>query len=175
MDQTRKLARVEFADTPAQPVGPEGAGWSIIDQVVEYAATALAAEQAGGAQKCLEIAVDHAKNRVQFGRTIGSFQAVKHMCAEMLVQVELAKTAARYAAACAGALDPDRHVAASMAKSYCSTAYYDTAALAIQVLGGIGFTWEHAAHLYLKRAKSSELMFGDPSFHRRRLLSQLGI
>lgn len=174
-DQTRKLARLDFQATPARPVGPDGHGWNIVERVLQLAATGLAAEQVGGAQRCLEISVEYAKNRLQFGRLIGSFQAVKHKCADMLVQIELAKTAAQYAADCAAALDPDLPIAASMAKSYCSTAFFNVAAETIQVLGGIGFTWEHPAHLYLKRAKSSELMFGDPRQHRRQLLHHIGI
>jgi alkylation response protein AidB-like acyl-CoA dehydrogenase len=156
-------------------VGPDGQGWNIVERVLELAATGLAAEQVGGAQKCMEISVEYAKNRLQFGRLIGSFQAVKHKCADMLVQIELARTAAQYAANCAAALDTDLPIATSMAKSYCSTAFLNVAAETIQVLGGVGFTWEHPAHLYLKRAKSSELMFGDPRQHRRQLLHHIGV
>jgi len=174
-DQTRKLARLDFQATPARPVGPDGQGWNIVERVLQLAAAGLAVEQVGGAQKCMEISVEYAKNRLQFGRLIGSFQAVKHKCADMLVQIELARTAAQYAANCAAALDPDLPIATSMAKSYCSTAFLNVAAETIQVLGGIGFTWEHPAHLYLKRAKSSELMFGDPRQHRRQLLHHIGI
>ncbi len=174
-DQTRKLARLDLQATPARPVGPDGQGWNIVERVLELAATGLAAEQVGGAQKCMEISVEYAKNRLQFGRLIGSFQAVKHKCADMLVQIELARTAAQYAANCAAALDTDLPIATSMAKSYCSTAFLNVAAETIQVLGGVGFTWEHPAHLYLKRAKSSELMFGDPRQHRRQLLHHIGV
>jgi alkylation response protein AidB-like acyl-CoA dehydrogenase len=174
-DQTRKLARLDFEATPARRVGQDGHGWTIVERVLQLAATGLAAEQVGGAQKCLEISVEYAKNRLQFGRLIGSFQAVKHKCADMLVQIELAKTAAQYAANCAATLDTDLPIATSMAKSYCSTAFFSVAAETIQVLGGVGFTWEHPAHLYLKRAKSSELMFGDPREHRRQLLHHIGI
>jgi alkylation response protein AidB-like acyl-CoA dehydrogenase len=175
VDQTRKLARLDFKATPARLVGRDGQGWKTVERVLQLAVTGLAAEQVGGAQKCLEISVDYAKSRFQFGRLIGSFQAVKHKCADMLVQIELAKTAAQYAANCAATLDPDLPIAANMAKSYCSTAYFNVAAETIQVLGGIGFTWEHPAHLYFKRAKSSELMFGDLRQHRRQLLGHLGI
>jgi alkylation response protein AidB-like acyl-CoA dehydrogenase len=175
MDQTRKLARIELAQTPARLVGAEGDGWTAIEHALRLGAIALAAEQVGGAQRCLEISVEYAKNRIQFGRPIGSFQAVKHKCADMLLHVELAKSAASYAAWCAAADDADLPVAAAMAKSYCSEAFFDVAAETIQVHGGIGFTWEHPAHLYFKRAKSSELYLGDPRHHRRLLTKHLGI
>ena len=121
------------------------------------------------------MSVTYAKERVQFGRPIGSFQAVKHKCADMLVRVELAKSAAHYAAVCAAELDDDLPIAAAMAKSCCSEAYFEVAAETIQVHGGIGFTWEHPAHLYFKRAKSSELYLGDPRHHRKLLCRHLGI
>jgi alkylation response protein AidB-like acyl-CoA dehydrogenase len=175
MDQTRKLARIELAQTPARLVGAEGEGWPAVEHALRLGAIALAAEQVGGAQRCLEISVDYAKNRIQFGRPIGSFQAVKHKCADMLLHVELAKSAASYAAWCAATDDADLPVAAAMAKSYCSEAFFDVAAETIQVHGGIGFTWEHPAHLYFKRAKSSELYLGDPRHHRRLLTKHLGI
>jgi alkylation response protein AidB-like acyl-CoA dehydrogenase len=175
MDQTRKLARIELAWTPARLVGGDGDGWTAVEHALRLGAIALAAEQVGGAQRCLEISVDYAKNRIQFGRPIGSFQAVKHKCADMLLHVELAKSAASYAAWCAAIDDPDLPVAAAMAKSYCSEAFFDVAAETIQVHGGIGFTWEHPAHLYFKRAKSSELYLGDPRHHRRLLTKHLGI
>ncbi|HUZ30114.1 MAG TPA: acyl-CoA dehydrogenase family protein [Solirubrobacteraceae bacterium] len=173
MDLTRKLARLEFRAVPAILVGAEGEAWPGLERTLQLAAVALAAEQVGGAQRCMEMSVEYAQNRIQFWRAIGSFQAVKHRCADMLVQVEMAKSAAYYAAACAASDDVDLPVAAAMAKSYCSEAYYKIAAETIQVHGGIGFTWEHPAHLYLKRAKSSELFLGDPREHRRRLASAL--
>ncbi|MBV8692469.1 MAG: acyl-CoA/acyl-ACP dehydrogenase [Actinobacteria bacterium] len=174
MDQTRKLARLEFADTPAQLIGTEGGGWPAVDHALQMAAVALANEQVGGAQRCMEISVDYAQNRIQFGRPIGSFQAVKHRCADMLVQVEMAKSAAYYANWCAATESDDLAVAAPMAKSYCSEAYFRIASDTIQVHGGIGFTWEHPAHLYFKRAKSAELLFGDPRHQRKLLARQLG-
>ena len=136
---------------------------------------ALAAEQVGGAQHCLDMAVEYAKVRVQFGRPIGSFQAIKHKCADMLVQTESAKSAAYYAAWAASEDNEELPVTAPLAKSFCSEAYFFVAAENIQVHGGIGFTWEHDAHLYFKRAKSSELMFGDPAYHRALLADRLGI
>ena len=175
MDQTRKLARLDFAGTPARLIGREGAGWPVVERVLDLAAVALAAEQVGGAQRCLDMSVAYAKERIQFGRPIGSFQAVKHRCADMLVAVEQSKSAAYYAGWCAAELDGDLPVAAAMAKSYCSEAYFRAAADTIQIHGGIGFTWEHPAHLYFKRAKSSELLFGDPAHHRELLAQRLGI
>jgi len=175
MDQTRKLARLEFSDTPARLVGAGGAAAPMLERTLQLAAVGLAHEQLGGAQRCLEMATQYAKDRIQFGRPIGSFQAVKHKCADMLVAVELARSAAYYAAWCAATLDGDLPVAAAMAKSYCSEAYFSVAAENIQVHGGIGFTWEHPAHLYFKRAKSSELLFGDPLHHRRVLAAHIGI
>jgi len=171
MDQTRKLARLEFTATPAQLVGTEGAGWPAVEHALTTAAVALANEQVGGAQRCMEMSVDYAQNRIQFGRPIGSFQAVKHRCADMLVQVEMAKSAAYYANWCAATDADDLAIAAPMAKSYCSEAYFRIASDTIQVHGGIGFTWEHPAHLYFKRAKSAELLFGDPR-HQRKLLAK---
>jgi alkylation response protein AidB-like acyl-CoA dehydrogenase len=175
MDLTRKLARLTFSDTPAQLVGSEGRGWPVVERMLQLAAVALAAEQVGGAQRCLELSVDYAKNRIQFGRPIGSFQGVKHRCADMLVQVEMARSAASYASMCAADDAEDLSVAAPMAKSYCSDAYFRVAADTIQVHGGIGFTWEHPAHLYFKRAKSSQLLFGTPRQYRKELGRALGI
>jgi alkylation response protein AidB-like acyl-CoA dehydrogenase len=175
MDQTRKQAKVELADAPAALIGTEGAGWDTLERVLDLAAVALAAEQVGGAQKVLETAVQYAKDRVQFGRPIGSFQAIKHKCADMLLEVESAKSAAYYAAWCAAELNDELPSVASLAKAYCSEAYFHAAAENIQIHGGIGFTWEHPAHLYFKRAKSSELLFGDPTYHRELLAQRIGI
>jgi alkylation response protein AidB-like acyl-CoA dehydrogenase len=175
MDQTRKQARLEFAETPARLVGTEGEGWAVLSKVLDLAAVALAAEQVGGAQKVLEMSVEYAKNRVQFGRPIGSFQAIKHKCADMLLEVESAKSAAYYAGWAAAEDNDELPVVASLAKAYCSDAYFHATAENIQIHGGIGFTWEHPAHLYFKRAKSSELLFGDPTYHRELLAQRIGI
>ena len=175
MDQTRKQSKVELVGTPATLVGSDGAGWTTLTRVLDLAAVALAAEQVGGAQKVLETAVQYAKDRVQFGRPIGSFQAIKHKCADMLLEVESAKSAAYYAAWCAAELNDELPSVASLAKAYCSEAYFHAAAENIQIHGGIGFTWEHPAHLYFKRAKSSELLFGDPTYHRELLAQRIGI
>ncbi len=175
MDQTRKQARLAFDTTPARLVGADGAGWAAVSKMLDLAAVALAAEQVGGAQKVLEMAVEYAKVRVQFGRPIGSFQAIKHKCADMLLEVESAKSAAYYAGWAAAEDNDELPVVASLAKSYCSEAYFHATAENIQIHGGIGFTWEHPAHLYFKRAKSSELLFGDPTYHRELLAQRIGI
>jgi len=175
MDQTRKQARIEFASTPARLVGEEGGAAPVLSRTLDLAAVALAAEQVGGAQRCLDMAVEYAKTRIQFGRPIGSFQAIKHKCADMLLEVESAKSAAYYAGWAATEDSEELPVVASLAKSYCSEAFFHAAAENIQIHGGIGFTWEHDAHLYFKRAKSSELMLGDPSYHRELLAQRIGI
>ena len=175
MDQTRKQAKLEFSGTPATLIGSEGEGWSVLETVLDLAAVALAAEQVGGAQMCLDMSVEYAKVRVQFGRPIGSFQAIKHKCADMLLEVESAKSAAYYAGWCAAEMNDELPQVASLAKSYCSEAYFNASAENIQIHGGIGFTWEHPAHLYFKRAKSSELLFGDPTYHRELLAQRIGI
>ena len=175
MDQTRKQAKLEFANTPAKLVGAEGEGWTILSKTLDLAAVALAAEQVGGAQKVLEMSVEYAKVRVQFGRPIGSFQAIKHKCADMLLEVESAKSAAYYAGWAAAEDSDELPVVASLAKAYCSDAYFHATAENIQIHGGIGFTWEHPAHLYFKRAKSSELYLGDPTYHRELLAQRIGL
>ncbi len=175
MDTTRKQSRLRFSSTAARLVGEEGGAGSVLTGTLDRAAAAQAAEQVGGAQRCLDMAVEYAKTRIQFGRPIGSFQAIKHKCANMLMEVESARSAAYYAGWTLAEDSDEVPVAASLAKSYCSEAYFHTAAENIQVHGGIGFTWEHDAHLYFKRAKSSELYLGDPSYHRELLADRLGI
>ena len=175
MDQTRKQARLEFSGTPATLIGTDGGAEAGLTKTLDLAAVALAAEQVGGAQRVLDSSVEYAKTRIQFGRPIGSFQAIKHKCADMLLEVESAKSAAYYAAWAAAEDSEELPVVASLAKSYCSEAYFHSAAENIQIHGGIGFTWEHPAHLYFKRAKSSELFLGDPSYHRELLAQRIGI
>ncbi|MDP4930123.1 MAG: acyl-CoA/acyl-ACP dehydrogenase [Ilumatobacteraceae bacterium] len=175
MDQTRKQAKLEFKGVEAELIGTEGKGWEVLSKVFDLAAVALAAEQVGGAQKVLDMAVEYAKVRVQFGRPIGSFQAIKHKCADMLLEVESAKSAAYYGMWCASEMNDELASVASLSKAYCSEAYFHAAAENIQIHGGIGFTWEHPAHLYFKRAKSSELLFGDPAYHREQLAQRIGI
>jgi alkylation response protein AidB-like acyl-CoA dehydrogenase len=174
LDPTRRLARLELDGVEGVRVGLRDAS-DLLERAADLVAVALAAEQVGGAQRCLDMAVDYAKVRVQFGRPIGSFQAIKHTCADVLLQVESARSAATYAAAVAADGGPEASVAASLAQSYCSEAFTHAAKASIQVHGGIGFTWEHDAHLYLKRAKSSELLFGTPVQHRARLAALVGI
>ena len=175
MDQTRKQSKLEFNDVSAKLLGTEGAGWDVLSTVLDLAAVGLSAEEVGGAQKVLEMAVEYAKVRVQFGRPIGSFQAIKHKCADMLLEVESAKSAAYYGMWCASEMNDELPSVASLAKAYCSEAYFHATAENIQIHGGIGFTWEHPAHLYFKRAKSSELLFGDPTYHRELLAQRIGI
>jgi alkylation response protein AidB-like acyl-CoA dehydrogenase len=175
MDQTRKQARLEFSGTPAWLIGTDGGAEPGLSKTLDLAAVALAAEQVGGAQRVLDASVEYAKTRIQFGRPIGSFQAIKHKCADMLLEVESAKSAAYYAAWAAAEDSDELPVVASLSKSYCSEAYFHAAAENIQIHGGIGFTWEHPAHLYFKRAKSSELLFGDPAYHRELLAQRIGI
>ena len=175
MDQTRKQAKLDFENVPARLIGTEGEGWNVLSTVLDLVAVGLAAEQVGGAQKVLDMAVEYAKVRVQFGRPIGSFQAIKHKCADMLLEVESAKSAAYYGMWCASEMNDELPSVASLAKAYCSEAYFHASAENIQIHGGIGFTWEHPAHLYFKRAKSSELLFGDPTYHRELLAQRIGI
>jgi alkylation response protein AidB-like acyl-CoA dehydrogenase len=175
MDSTRKLAAVSFESTEASAVGTPGA---INDQLVaalDRATTALACDQLGGAAKVLEMSIEYANTRVQFGRKIGSFQAIKHRCADMLVEVESARSAAYYASWAVDNDPADLPIAASLAGSVCGEAYTRVALDNIQNHGGIGFTWEHPAHLYLKRAKSSELYLASPSKHRSRLATLIDI
>ncbi|MEO9200620.1 MAG: acyl-CoA dehydrogenase family protein [Antricoccus sp.] len=153
----------------------DGDGGRILDRVRNLAAIALACEQVGGAQACLDMSVDYAKIRYQFGRPIGSFQAIKHMCADMLLEIESARSAAYSAGWAAADQDDDLPAVASLAKAYCSDAYFNAARNTIQIHGGIRFTWEHDAHLYFKRAKSSELFLGDPSYHREQYLQRSGL
>ncbi|WP_405866986.1 acyl-CoA dehydrogenase family protein [Streptomyces sp. NBC_00005] len=175
LDATRAMARLTFDAVPATLVGADGAGGRIMAKVLDLASVALAAEQAGGARRCLETSTEYARTRHQFGRPIGSFQAVKHKCADMLVQVELAEASAREAARLAAEGSTDFAVAAAVAHACCSRAYVFAATENIQVHGGIGFTWEHPAHLYFRRAKSSQLLFGGPAVYHERLLDRLGI
>lgn len=175
LDLTRPQARIEFAAAPARALTAEPDSSALLERVEAVTAILLAAEQVGGAQKCLDMAVHYAKIRVQFGRPIGSFQAIKHKCADMLLDVESARSAAYYAAS---VLDDDSEspsIAAALAKAHCSASYTRVAGENIQIHGGIGFTWEHPAHLYFKRAKTSEILFGDPAWQRERLARLVGI
>jgi alkylation response protein AidB-like acyl-CoA dehydrogenase len=175
LDQTRRLGRCEFSDVPARLIGSPGAGRAVLEHTLDVAAIALAAEQLGGAQRALDMAVGYAKVRQQFGRAIGSFQAIKHRCADLLLEVESLRSAVGYAAAAVAEGSGEVPVLASLVKAYASEVYSRVAAENIQIHGGIGFTWEHDAHLYLKRAKASELFLGDGSYHRERLATRIGL
>ena len=175
LDQTRKLARLAFDHTPARLVGEPGAARAVLDHTLDVAAVALAAEQLGGAQRALDMAVAYAKVRQQFGRPIGSFQAIKHRCADLLLEVESLRSAVGYAAAAVAASSAELPVLAPLLKAYASEVYSHVAGENIQIHGGIGFTWEHDAHLYLKRAKASELFLGDAGYHRERLATRIGL
>ncbi len=171
-DLTRRLMEVEFADVnvPGSAVlGGEGKGWKTLSRLIDAAAVLLAADSLGGAEKALEMAVDYSKVREQFGRPIGSFQAVKHMAAEMVSEIEPARSLVWYAAYAQDALPRDASRAASMAKARLSDVYSRTTNRAVQIHGGIGFTWEHDMHFWFKRAKSNEVAFGDATYHRERL------
>ena len=168
MDQTRKLCEVDLdvhVDADAV-LGEVGAGWPVLERVIDRAKVALCAEMCGGAQRVLDMSVEYAKVREQFGKPIGSFQAIQHKCADMMVQVESAKSATYYAAWAVANDVEEAHLAACMAKAYCSDAYREVSGEGIQIHGGIGFTWEHDMHLYFKRAKGSEVTFGDATWNR---------
>jgi alkylation response protein AidB-like acyl-CoA dehydrogenase len=174
LDPTRKLAELTLDATPARRIS-SGDATEGLERALTRTLTALAAEQLGGAQRVLEMATEYAKTRLQFGRPIGSYQAIKHKCADMLVEVEFARSAAYNAAFSDEADAAGTALAAAMAKSWCSEAYLHAASENIQIHGGMGFTWEHNAHLYFKRAKASEVLFGSPAAHRERVAAALGI
>jgi alkylation response protein AidB-like acyl-CoA dehydrogenase len=175
LDQTRQLARLEFAGVTGRLIGSPGDGAAVLDRALDVAAIALAAEQLGGAQRALDMAVEYAKIRRQFDRPIGSFQAIKHRCADLLLEVESLRSAVGYAAAAVAEDSPEIPVLAPLVKAYASETYFHVAAENIQIHGGIGFTWEHDAHLYFKRAKASELFLGDGAYHRERLAVRIGL
>jgi len=166
LDMTRKQAELTLDGVPGRLIGAEGSAGDVVRRTQRLAVVALAAEQVGGAQRCLDMSVEYAKIRMQFGRPIGSFQAIKHMCADLLLEVESARSAAYYAAWAAEEGSDELPLVSSLAKAFCSEAYFRAAADNIQIHGGIGFTWEHDAHLYYRRAKSTELMLGTPEEHR---------
>jgi alkylation response protein AidB-like acyl-CoA dehydrogenase len=169
MDQTRKLSEVKFAGvkaTAADVIGEAGGGWKTLCELTDRGKVMIGAEMMGGAQKVLDMAVDYARMRVQFGRPIGSFQAVQHKCANMMIDVEEAKSAVYYAAWAVSNEVAEASLASALAKAAASDAYRRVTAEGIQVHGGIGFTWDHDLHLYFKRAKSSEFTFGDATYNR---------
>jgi alkylation response protein AidB-like acyl-CoA dehydrogenase len=184
MDQTRKLAQLRFdnVSVPAAALlGAEGDAHAALEKTLALATIALAAEQAGGAQQILDMAVAYTRERQQFGRAIASFQAIKHKAADMMLKAEASKSAAYYAACVAqealtgGAQGAELTEAASLAKAYCSDTYFFNAGTALQLHGGVGFTWEYDVHLYFKRARASESFLGDGAAHRERIAVELGL
>src|SRR5581483_594939 len=172
-DPTRPVAEIEFSATPAQRIGGPDVEDAVL-RALDRTALALAAEQLGGARRCLDMAVAYAKDRVQFGRAIGSFQAIKHLCADLLVDVESAHSAVYFAAETAREAGPGtRSAVASLAKALCSEVFVSAASSNVQIHGGMGFTWEHPAHHYLRRAHSSAALLGDVAAHRERLMTCL--
>ena len=170
MDPTRKLARLTFSGVEAELLGTEGAAAAPLAETLDVAAICLSHEMVGGAEKLREDAIAFANQRYQFGRPIASFQSLKHKAADMLLEVELAKAAAYYAAAAVDEGDAEVPALASLAKAAASEAYMQTAIHAVQIHGGIGFTWDNDTHLWFKRAKSSEVFLGGPEHHRERLM-----
>jgi alkylation response protein AidB-like acyl-CoA dehydrogenase len=175
LDLTRALASVTLQGAPATRVGADRDATEWLAEVTNLVLAALAAEQIGGAARCLDLAVEYAKVRQQFGRPIGSFQAIKHKCANLLLEVESGRSAVYHASAAVAGHQPDAALAAALAYAYCSQAFTHAAKECIQIHGGIGYTWEHDAHLYLRRAKSSELLFGPPARQRTRLAELAGL
>ena len=178
MDQTRKLCEVSLTDIalPAEALlGPKDGGWAPLARVIERATVGLCAEMCGGAQRVLDMTTEYAKIRVAFGKPIGTYQGVKHRAADMLVDVENAKSLTYYAAWAVDENAPEASLAASMAKAYVSDAYRKVSGAGIQLHGGIGFTWEHDLHLYFKRAKSSEFTFGDATYHREKVAQLISL
>ena len=175
LDGTRPLGEVVLMDTPAVLVGAAGGAPSVLRHVVDLGGLALAAEQVGGLRRCLEMSVAYAKERVQFGRPIGSFQAIKHKLADMLMRAELADAATE--AACTAVAEKQRDADAMAVAAYitASEAFEYVAAETIQVHGGIGFTWEHPAHLYFRRARAAQNLLGGPTTAHHRLLDRMGV
>jgi alkylation response protein AidB-like acyl-CoA dehydrogenase len=169
MDLTRPLGWLVLDGVEAEPLGGPDAAGALLDRAAAF----TCAEMLGGASRVLDMAVEYAKDRVQFGRPIGSFQAVKHRCADMLVDVEGMRSTSYWAAWCIGAGDRDASVAASTAKVWCADASKRVMASALQVHGGVGFTWEHDLHLFMKRAQLDQVLYGDAAYHRERLAALL--
>ena len=175
MDLTRRLASVRFDSAAAQQIGTVAATGQALEVMLDHTRIAIAADALGGIGRVLDMAVEYAKVREQFGRPIGSFQAIKHKCASMLVELEATRSAVYYALWAAATDQPDRPVVAVLVKAYGVDAYLGAAGENIQIHGGIGFTWEHPAHLFLKRAKSSQVLLGDSDLHRQLLADRIGI
>jgi len=176
MDHTSKTSTLTFdgvAVAADAVIGEVDRGWAVIGPTLQRAAIGASAEMLGAARRCMEMSVEYAKVRQQFGQPIGAFQAIKHACAEMLLEVENAHAATYYAAWAVDAGAPDAELAASVAKAYVGDASRKVCGSSIQVHGGIGFTWEYDLHLYVKRAKHLEPLYGDADFHRERALQLL--
>ncbi len=171
LDFTRRLAHIEFQDVPTTRLGDFN--FETHSEFVNLALVGLANEMVGGAQRMLDSAIEYSGARVQFGRTIGSLQAIKHKCSELLMDLELAKSAAYRAAAAMSEQEKDRAGLASIAKAMSSDVFVKAASDCIQIHGGIGFTWENDTHLWYRRAKSSEVYLGDASHHREQYLQSL--
>jgi alkylation response protein AidB-like acyl-CoA dehydrogenase len=175
LDMTRQLCDVSFDDAPAVLIASGNAAAAAVSAAVRAGACVLAAEQLGVAQRCLDMTVAYVKERRQFARPVGSFQAIKHRLADVFVAVAQARAASRYAADCLATSDPDAPVAVSLAKAYCSEVAVHAAQECVQLHGGIGFTWEHPAHLYLKRAKADSIGFGSADAHRTALADRVNL
>jgi alkylation response protein AidB-like acyl-CoA dehydrogenase len=171
-DLTLRLASMDFDSVQAQRIGARG--WDAVQEALDLTLVALAGEQAGAARKLLDVTVEYTKNRVQFGRAIGSFQALKHMAADLLLEAESAISAARNAARVLADGSADAAAAVSLAAFSCADAFTTVAATSVQMHGGIAFTWDHSAHLYLRRARADAQLFGGPAQHRERYLKCLG-
>jgi len=175
MDQTRHIAELHFDGTPAQLLGEENGGWSTWQRVRDASLVALSADAVGGMEKVLEDSVQYAKERIQFGKPIGVHQAIKHKCADMLIESESSKSITYYAAWAQAEGVDEAPLAAAMAKAYTSDAYRHASAENIQIHGGVGFTWEYDCHLYFKRAKAVEVTYGNPSYHRERVAQLMNL
>lgn len=171
-DPTVRLSTFTFDNTPARRLGT--AGWEAVQEALDYAVIAAAGEQVGGSRRIFDMTVEYLKTRIQFGRQIGSFQALKHMAADLLLDVESATSAAQHAAGQKAAADPAAAGAIALAGFACAEAYQSIAMQAIQMHGGIGFTWEHPAHLFVRRARTGMQLFGGPARHRERYLVSKG-
>ena len=169
LDMTRQLCDIDFEDAPARPVASGAEANRVLQAAASAGAAAIASEQLGIAEKCLDMTVAYVKERRQFARPVGSFQALKHRLADLWVALTQARAAARYAAGCLADGDSDAPVAIALAKSYCGDLAVHAAEECVQMHGGIGFTWEHPAHLYLKRAKADSIAFGTSDSHRASL------
>jgi alkylation response protein AidB-like acyl-CoA dehydrogenase len=173
MDSTRKLCAVELKDVSVRQedmLGKQGRGWDYLQTSLRRAQVGLCAESVGGAERCMRIATEYAKERIQFDQPIGAFQAVKHRCAQMFLEVESARSLLYWAAWTQDNGDSkEAALSASAAKVYCAENFKNVACAAIQVLAGTGFTWEHDLHFFLKRAKANEVMMGDPVYHREEI------